>query len=293
MHRGGIELNYAPEYVAARAVLLDALNALGDHLPAIILVGAQAVYLHTGPGDLVVPPMTTDGDLALDVSLLGPEPEITGALEAADFTTGKNPGSWIGRGGIAVDIMVVPSQSGRTKKAARGARLQSHGNNAARITPGLEPALVDHALHTLAGLDPNDHRQVEVNVAGPAALLIAKAIKIEDRFADAAAGTSARVREKDALDILRLLQATETAELVAGLRRHLDLEIARDATTRGLNILREHGVTPTAQLPTLAAAAAGGDPAIAPSLVALLQSLLRHLSESPPGTEADGVAPRQ
>lgn len=31
----------------------------------------------------------------------------------------------------------------------------------------------------------DDRRQVEVNVAGPAALLLAKAIKVHDRLADA------------------------------------------------------------------------------------------------------------
>lgn len=31
-----------PEYVLARAVLLDALEALGPHLDALVLVGAQA-----------------------------------------------------------------------------------------------------------------------------------------------------------------------------------------------------------------------------------------------------------
>ena len=43
----------APEYVAARRVLLDALEALTDHLPSLILVGAQAVYHHTGDADLL------------------------------------------------------------------------------------------------------------------------------------------------------------------------------------------------------------------------------------------------
>lgn len=36
------------ETVRARTVLLDALEALGGHLPSIILVGAQAIYLRTG-----------------------------------------------------------------------------------------------------------------------------------------------------------------------------------------------------------------------------------------------------
>jgi hypothetical protein len=97
-----------------------------------------------------------------------------------------------------VDIMVVPSQSGRTKKAARAARLPGHAESAARITPGLEPAPIDHAPHTLTVLDLNDRRQVEVNVAGPAALLIAKAIKIQDRTADSQTGIGARLKEPDA-----------------------------------------------------------------------------------------------
>jgi hypothetical protein len=37
-----------PQYVVARSVLLDALGTLGAQREAVILVGAQAVYLHTG-----------------------------------------------------------------------------------------------------------------------------------------------------------------------------------------------------------------------------------------------------
>jgi hypothetical protein len=40
------------EYLLARRVLLDALDTLGPHRDAVVLVGAQAVYLHTGDGDL-------------------------------------------------------------------------------------------------------------------------------------------------------------------------------------------------------------------------------------------------
>ena len=52
-------------YVAARRVLLDALEALGPHRVAVTLVGAQAVYLRVGDADIAVAPSTTDGDLAL------------------------------------------------------------------------------------------------------------------------------------------------------------------------------------------------------------------------------------
>ncbi len=272
-------MNCPPEYVAARAVLLDALRALNDHLPAIIVVGAQAVYLHTGSGDFVEPVMTTDGDLALDVASLGSEPEISAVLKSANFKPGTNPGSWLGKGGVVVDIMVVPSQSGRVKKNARAARLPGHANTAARITPGLEPALVDHAPRKLTALDPDDQRQVKVNVAGPAALLIAKAIKIQDRLADAQAGMSARVKEKDALDMLRLLQAVETADLAAGLHRHLDHDLARAVTAHGLSFLKEHAMNPTSRLPTLATAAAAGDRTVAPSFAALTQAVLERMRE--------------
>jgi hypothetical protein len=34
--------------VAARGALLDALKALHAHLDAVIVIGAQAIYLHTG-----------------------------------------------------------------------------------------------------------------------------------------------------------------------------------------------------------------------------------------------------
>jgi hypothetical protein len=37
-----------PLYIQARRVLLDVLDALGSHRQSIVLVGAQAVYLHTG-----------------------------------------------------------------------------------------------------------------------------------------------------------------------------------------------------------------------------------------------------
>jgi hypothetical protein len=43
--------------------LLDALVALEPHIDALVLVGAQAIYLHTGDADLAVAEYTTDADL--------------------------------------------------------------------------------------------------------------------------------------------------------------------------------------------------------------------------------------
>ncbi len=39
-------------YVRARATLLAAADALAPHIDSLVLVGAQAVYLHTGAADL-------------------------------------------------------------------------------------------------------------------------------------------------------------------------------------------------------------------------------------------------
>ena len=54
-----------PLYVLARRALLDGLAALKPHLNSIVVIGAQAVYLRTGPADLAVPEFTIDADLAI------------------------------------------------------------------------------------------------------------------------------------------------------------------------------------------------------------------------------------
>lgn len=134
----------APEYVAARRVLLDALEALADHLPSLVLVGAQAVYHHTGDADLNVPLMTTDADLAIDTRGLADAPDIGAVLRGAGFVAGTNPGHWVAPSDVAVDLIGVPHQAGTQKQSARAARLAPHNRFTARIARGLEPALVDH-----------------------------------------------------------------------------------------------------------------------------------------------------
>lgn len=172
----------APEYVAARRVLLDALEALTDHLPSLILVGAQAVYHHTGETDLNVPLMTTDADLAIDTRGLADVPEIGAVLRGAGFVPGPNPGRWVAASDVAVDLMVVPHQSRTAKASARAARLAPHDRLTARIARGLEPALVDHERVNIGALEPVDDRTFDLAIAGPAALLVAKVIKISERL---------------------------------------------------------------------------------------------------------------
>ena len=163
-----------PLYVAARRVLLDALEALHDHRDAIVLVGAQAVYMHVGDADLAVAPFTTDGDLALDPRVLAGEPLIEVALGLAGFQPEQDTiGVWtmsLPVDGVstpvAVDLLVPESLGGVGR---RGARIPPHAKHAARKARGLEAALVDHDLHTLEALNPGDPRQLAMRVAGPAA----------------------------------------------------------------------------------------------------------------------------
>lgn len=86
-------------YVVARSVLLDALEALGSHREALVVVGAQAIYLRAGDADLVVAPYTTDGDLALDPELLAEIPPLERALLDAAFVPGGRDavGVWLAR----------------------------------------------------------------------------------------------------------------------------------------------------------------------------------------------------
>lgn len=259
-----------------RRVLLDALRALEGHLDNLILVGAQAVYHHTGEADLKVPLMTTDADLAINAVNLADAPEIGRVLRAAGFTPGPNPGHWTVLSGVAVDLMVVPHQAGTNRGSARAARLAPHEKLTARIARGLEPALVDNERVTITGLAAEDPRTFDLRVAGPAALLTAKAIKISERLEQADRQPD-RIKEKDALDAFRILQAIETSDLVRGFQKHRADEHAAAVTAEALDLYRAHGSTPQGRIPVLAAGAAQGDPTVAPAFAALVSKLLTEL----------------
>ncbi len=233
-------VDFDPLYVAARRVLLDALVTLAPHGKAVIVVGAQAVYLRTGLTDVAIAPYTTDADLALDPSLLGDEPELEALMQEAGFHL-ASPGSWetVNRVGdedimIPVDLMVPEAAS--TDKGTRGARLGVHGKRAARRAVGLEAALVDHGPLTITALDPTDAREVTVEVAGVAALLVAKAHKIHDRVV---AGKFDRISDKDASDVYRIMQTARPVDVASTLRALLSDPIAGPVTERALNYMDE------------------------------------------------------
>ena len=235
-----------PRYVASRRVLLDALTALAPHGTAFIVAGAQAVYLRTGSSDIAIAPHTTDGDLALDPLLMGDEPELERSMREAGFELYEpdgvriQPGTWIKtidvngeQLTVSIDLIVPDTAAGGGRH--RGARLGVHGNRAARRAAGLEAALVDHSRMTIRSLDSSDLRFIDVEVAGVAALLIAKSHKIHDRLS----GDDRRLKDKDAADIYRIMQTASVPAAASTFRRLRDDAMAGESTAAALTLIEE------------------------------------------------------
>jgi hypothetical protein len=91
----------------------------------------------------------------------------------------------------------------------------------------LDSALADPLA--VSGLDSVDGRVVTVNVAGPAALLVAKLPKIAER-----AGSPSRLDDKDAHDSYRLLRAIATPTLQTSFERLLDDPLCGEVTRQAL-----------------------------------------------------------
>jgi hypothetical protein len=219
--------------VASRGALLDALEALRPHLDAVVVVGAQAIYMHTGAAPVALAETTKDSDLALDSRVLNDSPLLEEAMTSAGFhhdLGSSQPGSWLSPTGIPVDLLIPKSLAGSSGR--RGARIPPHAKHAARKVTGLEAAVVDHAPMTVRSLAADDERAYTVNVASPAALLVAKLHKLGDRQE-----SSDRRNDKDAHDVYRLLIAIPTDDLAVALRRLRTDEVAGAATEAGLVLL--------------------------------------------------------
>jgi len=230
------------EYVEARRVLLNVLDALSAHLGAVVLVGAQAVYLRTEGRIAGYQPFTTDADIVLDPTLLASIPPLGDAMRNAGFVLTDEPGIWearVTRPGFAEDIVVpvdviVPEELA-PKAGRRAARLPGdHGKTTARKSPGLAGAVIDNSPIELAALEPADRRLVSVNVAGYGALLVAKLHKLGDRLA-----TPDRLNAKDAGDVYRLFDALSAEDMAVTFRILLDDARSAATTTQALTYLGE------------------------------------------------------
>lgn len=206
------------ELSKSRKALVRAMRDLARYRrDALVVVGAQAVYLRTEAVQLPFPPFTRDADVALDPRILEREPSLREWLIAAGYTRrDEQPGLYWAPGGqgddgVRIDLL-VPEEFA-TRGGRRDARLPGDNRGVARRTRGLEASLYDRDPMPIA--DPDDVAiSVESFVAGPAALIIAKAEKIAERQSD----SPERVKTKDVTDVFALLRAHEPAELQARFR---------------------------------------------------------------------------
>lgn len=235
-----------PYYIAARRVLLDALEDLADHRDAIVVVGAQAVYLRCGEASVGVAEYTTDGDLAVDSDRLTDTPLLEDVMgvrfgHVVGPTGAEQPGVWTRTVEVEGELIIIPVDLIVPKGIAppggsRGARLGPHGKRAARKAAGLEAAILDNDVLTIKPLETADARAIDSPVAGPTALLIAKAHKIQDRLDQSTRPD--RLIDKDASDVYRLMLSTPAERIneVAAMLRD-DARVAGPAQ-RGLDLLR-------------------------------------------------------
>ena len=273
-------MTYAPITVLARRTLLDALEALTTQRDALVLAGAQAIYLYTGDADVPIDTRTKDSDLVLVPALLADDPRIEQSMANGGFRhdqTRQQPGEWsAGEDEPPVELLVpaaLHAGGGR-----RGARIPPHSKYAARVVPGLEAAAVSSRLTDVPSLEPAvDARVITIRVASPAALLVAKAFKIGERHRE----NPGRLLDKDAHDIYRLLRAVPTADVASGLRTVLGSDLAAPVARQALAWLRELTGEPAALLPTMAGRAErlAGDPrAVADATWVLVQDVLDALT---------------
>lgn len=254
--------------VAARRALLYAMDALADHRHAVVLVGAQAIYQYTGDARVALAEYTKDSDLAIQPTLLAPNPLLEDAMGRAGFVVGKQPGQWLSPDGIPVDLMVPEQLAG--KGSRRSGRIAPHDDKATRRTAGLEAAVVDHQRMVICALDPMDPRRIEMNIATPAALLVAKLHKLGERQ-----HTPDRLVDKDAHDVYRLLVATDTESLAASVRALLAHELSGAVSRQAMTYLQELFAASEAATGAMMAGRAEqlvGEPAMVSVSVSLLAS---------------------
>jgi len=244
----------------------------------VVLVGAQAVYLHAGDTGLSVAVMTTDSDLVLTVHSLAPEPELASVLRAAGFVPGSQPGSWLGEGQVAVDLMVVPHQSNRAKSGARAAFTapsctdsRTHhprpgagtGRQLSARAPSVGIERRANTNHCRCGSSRLDRR--EDDQAGRAlAQLPARQSQI---------GFAARTPSTYSACCVQC----RTNELVEGFALHRTEPHAERVSAASLHFLADNGRTATNFLSTLAASEMPSDPTVAVSFAALTNDLLDAL----------------
>lgn len=234
---------YSDIAIASRKALLDAADALGEHLSSLVLVGAQAIYLYTRDTVAAIALTTKDSDIALIPELLGADPKLQTAMESAGFSLSLDgiQGKWINREGIPVDLLAPEGLPGNEAKGKRGARIEPHSKTAAHSVKGLEGIAVDTREMVVDALDPEDKRTVAMKVAGPSTLVVAKTFKICERIEEVEQGKRDRTQDKDAHDMYRLMGQMRISEFEEGFGYLLADERTQSTTRWAVEALSRHG----------------------------------------------------
>jgi hypothetical protein len=220
-----------------------------DQREALILVGAQAVYLRSQDADIAVAAFTSDADLGIDRDLLSDLPRLEEVMRDAGFALSDQarpqPGQWfrtVEIDGEPVKIpvdLLIPELFSATARRRRSVNLPPHDRMAVRKVEGIELAIVDNSVIRIPSLEPDiDSRSTEIKVAGVAALLTAKAYKIHDRSVDP---DPRRTSNKDAGDVIRLMSVSNPRLVGATfdeLLQHPDERISQTARI-GIGHLKE------------------------------------------------------
>jgi len=208
------------QYGAAnsRRLLVDTVQALTPFQDAVTVVGAHAIHIWIeqtwGKSEMQA---TRDGDIVLNPRFVTEDPKLIDLMASIGIIPilEDRPGiygykdeiakEWIQR--TTVDLIVPEAYAGPGRRAARIAG-QRH---AASRAIGLELAIWDRTLTKLTTTD-EPIESAEAYVAGPAALLTAKAHKVYERLAEIATKPQ-RLKPKDSGDVALLMMISDPEEV--------------------------------------------------------------------------------
>lgn len=216
----------------SRRLLLESVKALAEFNEAITVVGAHAVHVWVqdfwGSVDMEA---TRDADVCINPSFVTSDPKIIEELAKIGVVPAlkSRPGVY----GLSTetglplearttfDILVPETYAGSGRRAAR---IVGQKNAAGRAL-GLELTPWDRKPISLATID-NPVETLKVNVAGPAALLVAKTYKVHERLEQAAVRPD-RLRPKDSGDIALLMMVSKSEDvarvMMAGIAEHPEI----------------------------------------------------------------------
>lgn len=206
------------EIITSRRALINVITGLADQREALTVLGGHAV-IEVSQGIPALPPedTTRDGDLGVIPQLLSDDPNLSARMAELGYEAARpeRPGVWSPisqrdrniHDRDSVDL-IAPMSLARggltTNRSIRAARVGAHGKHAVSATSGTELSVIDRQWRTLRSFDGGP--TVDAYVAGPSALLCAKAYKIHDRLDPTELLRNAdRLRPKDFADLYRLL----------------------------------------------------------------------------------------